>query len=272
MAASTATLAFPGWEHKATLSAATPTGTLYVTPEGNVAVYQGLKAGATNDAARFDNAEVYDISNDNSVAFSEGATVYLDGNNNPAATGLVRVGRAAATNTSSQPVRVRLYRDNSSVKYSSVAASTAVTNTTTETTFDTNVTCPANYLKAGDVIRVRLQGIAPATNSTDTLNVKLYVGSVNIAATGAVDVSNNDIFYIEADITVRTVGASGTIVATGVTALGTAGTVTAKPFYLASATLDTTAAAIIKATATWSVASSSDSCRLDVVNVQLIRA
>lgn len=155
--------------------------------------------------------------------------------------------------------------------YSSVAASTAVSNTTTETDFDKSISIPANTLKAGDIIRVRAQAIATSTNSTDTLNLKLKLGSTVILATGAVDVANNDIGYIDADLVVRTVGASGTMVAAGVTALGTEGTVTAKPGKLASAAVDTTAALVVKVSATWSVASASNSVRLDVMDAQLIR-
>jgi len=156
--------------------------------------------------------------------------------------------------------------------FSAAAASTAVSNTTAETTFDnSSYTIAANTLQPGDVIRVRLQGIATATNSTDTLNVKLKIGSTVVAATGAVDVANNDIGVIDADVVVRTIGASGTLVAAGTTSLGASGTATAKVFNLASTTIDTTASNVVSASATWSVASSSNSCRLDVMDVQLLR-
>lgn len=155
--------------------------------------------------------------------------------------------------------------------YTSTAASTAVTNTTTQTNFDTLATLPASTLRAGDVIRVRGQAIATSTNSTDTLNLILRLGTTTVLATGAVDVANNDIGYIEADIVIRTVGASGTMVAAGSTALGAVGTATLLPRLLASTTIDTTAALNIAISATWSVASASNSVRLDVFNVQLIR-
>lgn len=152
-----------------------------------------------------------------------------------------------------------------------VAASTAVTNTTTETAFDKAVNIPANTLKVGDVIRVRAQAIATATNSTDTLDLQLRLGTTDILATGAVDVANNDIGYIDADIVIRTIGASGTMVAAGVVALGVPGTVTAKPKLMASTAIDTTAAISVNVSATWSVANAGNSCRLDVLDVQVIR-
>ena len=167
---------------------------------------------------------------------------------------------------------IRCPRGGSPLAYANTAASGAISNTTTETAFDKAKTIAANTLRAGDVLRVRAQGIATSTNSTDTLTVKLYVGSLVIVTTGAVDVANNDIFFIDAVIVIRTIGASGTVVATGTVGLGAEGTVTAKPFKLASSTLDTTAANDVACKATWSVASSSDSCRLDVLTVEKLAA
>lgn len=150
-----------------------------------------------------------------------------------------------------------------------VAASAAITATLAETVFSTGTfAIAANSLAVGDVLRVRLQGIATATNSTDTLNAKLKIGSVEVAATGAINATNDDIFYMDVDIVVRTIGAGGTIVAAGVVGIGVEGTVTAKPLKKASATLDTTAASDITVTGTWSTADAGNSCRLDVLNVQ----
>lgn len=155
--------------------------------------------------------------------------------------------------------------------YSAEAASAAISNTTTQTAFDKSVSIPANTLQEGDIIRVKAQGIATATNSTDTLNVTLRIGTVDLVTTGALDVADNDIFTIEADLVVRTIGASGTFVTMAQTNIGTPGTATTKAKFKASTTLDTTAAASVNATATWSVASASNSCRLDILNVELIR-
>lgn len=158
--------------------------------------------------------------------------------------------------------------------FRSVAASTAVSNTTTETLFDQYYTLPANALRAGDVMVIRAQAIATATNSTDTLTLKLYIGGLAgtaIANTGAVDVANNDVGEIVATLVFRTVGASGTFVATGYTSLGVGGTVTAKAFLLASTAIDTTASKVIGVGATWSVANPGNSCRLDILEVELTR-
>lgn len=154
-----------------------------------------------------------------------------------------------------------------------VAASSAISNTTTETTFSNGtVTIPKNSVRAGTVIRFRGQGIATSTNSTDTLKVKGYIGSTALFDTGALDVANNDTFWFDGRITFRTVGASGTLVAEGTVTIGTAGTVTVKHFYLASTAVDTTEDMTLTFKATWSVASASNSCRLDVLTVERVEA
>lgn len=162
----------------------------------------------------------------------------------------------------------------------STAASAAISNTITETLFDKKYSIPAGRLQAGSVIKVRAQGIATATNSTDTLAIKLYLGcadatpptgGVTLATLAARDVANNDIFVIEALAVVRTAGATGTVVALteAPTSANAAGTATNQGF-LASATLDTTAANLVAVSATWSVASVGNSVRLDILDVDII--
>lgn len=222
---------------------------------------------------------VFDVAKQVGVftTFEVGDNVYWDDLNERAVTiggGNAYLGkciRPAANNDSS--VRVKLAAAELPLIYSSDAASSPVFNTTTETPFNKSVTIPANRLKKGDVLRVRAQGIITNQNSTDTLTIQLKLGGtagIQIATTGAVDPATNDIWYIEADLVIRTVGASGTFVATGLQALGVPGTVTAKPFLKASTTLDTTVAQDLIVSATWSVANASNNVRLDVLDVELI--
>lgn len=152
-----------------------------------------------------------------------------------------------------------------------VAASAAITNTTTETDFDKSFTIDEGEIAVGSVFRVRIQCIATATNSTDTLEIKLYAGTEEIVTTGALDVADNDIAYIDAIIVIRTIGASGTLVGTGVVSIGVEGTATAKPFKKASAVEDMTAGLEIKATGEWSVANAGNSVRLDIIAVEKLR-
>lgn len=153
-------------------------------------------------------------------------------------------------------------------QYTNTAASAAVTNTVAETAFDKTYVQPANTLRAGDVLKIRLLVRATSTNSTDTLNVKLKIGTTVLAATGAVDVANDDCAYIDVDVVIRTIGATGTLVAMGQTSLGVLGTATFRPAHLASTAVDTTAAQTISATATWSVANAGNSCRLEILSVE----
>lgn len=156
--------------------------------------------------------------------------------------------------------------------YVNTAASTVLTSFTTITAFDKSYTIPANFLQVGDVIRIRAQCFCVATNSTDTLVFTLKIGSTTIIATAAVDVANSDVGYITADLVVRSIGASGTFVGTGVQSLGVPGTATAKPYALASTTIDTTATQLITANATMSVSNSGNQIRLDILDISLARA
>jgi predicted RecA/RadA family phage recombinase len=257
----------------------TPSGALTA---GDVVVQQALVGVAPQDVAAnalgaVEIEQVWRCAKDASV-FAVGDPAYWDDTNNqmkadpsvgPYAGIVVK---AAATGDSTVDVRLDpTAAAGRRLLYSAVAASAAVSNTTVETAFDKSVSIPANTLKAGDVIRVRAQGIATLTNSTDTLDVALRLGTTDVVVTGAVDVANNDLFFLDVDITIRTIGAGGTMVAAGHTALGAAGTVTAKPKLLASTALDTTAAISVNVSATWSVASAGNSVRLDILNVELIR-
>lgn len=161
------------------------------------------------------------------------------------------------------------------VVYANVAASAAHSNTTTEALFDKQYSIPANTLVAGSVVKIRFQGIATATNGTDELTIKLYIGGLTGTAllTGtATDVADNNIFCGEFTLVVRTAGATGTCVGFGSHALVPAAAGTAAPIYgiLASTTIDTTAAQVVGVGADWSAASSSNSCRLDVFVVEII--
>lgn len=152
-----------------------------------------------------------------------------------------------------------------------VAASTAVTATSDPTKFNLQHTIPANTLKAGDVVRIRAQVIATATNSTDTLALKAFLGTTEVAAVAAVDVANGDIGVIDLDVVIRTIGAGGTCVAAGAGSIGTPGTATMKPIFKASQAINTAAALAAAIEATWSTNNAGNSCRLDVLNVQVLR-
>lgn len=156
--------------------------------------------------------------------------------------------------------------------YSNVAASTAISNTITETAFSLGYTIPANTLVAGETIDIDWQGIATATNGTDTLRIRVYIGGTSgtlLFDHAATDVADNNVFFGTYALIVRTTGASGTVVGRGFgkSIAAAEGTATLKDDILASTTLNTTAAQDITVSATWSAASASNSCRLDFLRV-----
>lgn len=160
------------------------------------------------------------------------------------------------------------------VPYTNEAASTAISNTVAETAFSTAYTIPANTLEAGQMIRIKWQGIATATNATDTLAIKVYIGGIAgtlLFTHAATDVANNDVFSGEYTLIVRTVGSGGTIVGfgTGKSVAAAEGTATYKDDILASTAIDTTSSKAITLSATWSVANAGNSVRLDVLTVEM---
>ena len=160
------------------------------------------------------------------------------------------------------------------IVYANTAASTAHTNTLTEALFSTQYSIPANTLIAGSVIRLRFQGIATATNSTDTLTHVLYIGGLAgtaLMSGTATDVADNNIFCGEFTLVVRTSGASGTFVGFGThnKVPAASGTATNVCVVLGSTVIDTTAAQVVGVGADWSVAHAGNSCRLDVFTVEI---
>ena len=149
-----------------------------------------------------------------------------------------------------------------------LAAGTALSNSTTETVL-ASAELSANTLQRGKLIKIHGAVIATATNSTDTLNVKLRVGPTTltgtvVGASGAVDVANNDVVVIDVTCVPRAApAASTTVLCDGlITAPGAEGTATARAAF-ESLSIDTTAAQLVELTGTWSAASSGDSARAD---------
>lgn len=206
-------------------------------------------------------------------AISVGQKVYAAASGKVSSTGRVLEG-VALTATSADGDYIQVVPEaNVDIGYTSVAASSAVTTTASETSFGQTLSIPANSLTAGDVLEIFTQGIATATNSADTLTIKVKIGSTVLVSTAAVDVANNDVWVIDCRVAVRTAGASGTLVAAGIVALGTpaeATTVVEKAggSFVASTTVDTTAAQTIDVTATWSSNNAGNSCRQDMFIVR----
>lgn len=170
-----------------------------------------------------------------------------------------------AATANGDAIEVLRIDDRDGLLFINPAASAQVTNTITETAFNKQFTFAPNTLKVGDFIHIMAHVTCPSTNSTDTLTLKVKIGTTVLVATAAVDVANNDIAVIDCMVIIRTVGnaAAGTFIAFGTQGLGTPGTVVSKPFNLASTAIDTTISQLISVTATWSVANAGDQAQLD---------
>src|SRR3990167_4706358 len=160
--------------------------------------------------------------------------------------------------------------------FSNKVASGAITNTSAATAFSFTgqaiTAIPANTLRPGDVIRIHAQCITTAQNSTDTLALDVKFGTVTVNAQAAVDQEVSDQWTCDVVLVVRAIGASGTVVAYSnatVDADAAAGPIVQA--IVASTALDTTAAIAASIEATWSVASTSNSCRVDILTVELLR-
>lgn len=152
------------------------------------------------------------------------------------------------------------------------ADSTTVTNTTTETTFSNGtVTIPKNSLKAGDTVRIRGAVRFPSTNSTDTATVRVKLGATTILTIPATDVADNDVAFFDITVTIRTIGATGTLVAVAQYSIGVLGTATTRTQTLASTAIDTTANKDVTVTVQWSVANAGNQAILSNLLIEHVK-
>lgn len=161
-----------------------------------------------------------------------------------------------------------------SMAFANTVASTAVVGSTTaEQAFDVSYTIPANTLKAGTVVKVRAQGIATTTTSTDGLAYKIYIGGTGgtaLITSASADPADGATFLAETTLVCRTAGTTGTFVSTGTyKQVSAEGTMTVKDDITGSTTINTQANQAIVVTATWSVANATNSCRLDILTVEI---
>jgi hypothetical protein len=153
------------------------------------------------------------------------------------------------------------------------AAGSALSNSTVETVLASG-TILKNSLIAGQLIQCRFQGIVTASNSSDTLTVRLRIGGVLgivLIAMNATDATNNDIFTGEFELAIRSIGAPGTMAGVGTfkSIPAAEGTMTIRDDILAQAAIDTTADQQVCVTGQWSVASAGNSCRVDFFRLTL---
>lgn len=150
-----------------------------------------------------------------------------------------------------------------------VADSAPLSALAAETTFSNGtLVIPANTLVVGDVIHIRGTAIVTAQNGADTNTIQIKIGTTVIATSGALNLAANSVVEWDLYITVRTIGASGTIVAEGTIGGGVPGTATAKEVVLTSTAIDTTAAQTITVTDTQSANSAGNSTKLSQLLIE----
>ena len=150
-----------------------------------------------------------------------------------------------------------------------VAPSAAIGGSTAEVAFDENYTLPAATLQVGSIIKIRGFVEATTTVSTDTLTIKVKLGSTILLESAAVNVSDNDTCYFDTIVSVRTIGGSGTMVGSGLIILGTESSAKMDYSTLASTAVDTTGTLLVSVTAQWST-TEANSCRLDQLYVEIV--
>lgn len=154
---------------------------------------------------------------------------------------------------------------------SSVQAGDTVASTASETNFASKYNVPAGSLKVGDVIAVEARGVH-STTGTPTVEFKIKLGSVVLCATGAITTASgaaNRGWYAKAVLTVVSIGASGSVEVQGDGAVFTAANA-ATPADMentAVVTVDTTAAADLQASVTWSASSPSNTATMRSLSV-----
>ena len=148
-------------------------------------------------------------------------------------------------------------------------------NTVTETSIlGTGVgtkTLPANFLAAGKQVRLRMRAFF-TTTASPTLNIKFKIGGTTVASTGAITHSSAaGSLLIDIEFVCRTTGATGTVYVEGYSArFASSGTGYGEMKNTATTTVDTTAALALDVTATWSVASASNSVTVVIAAIEIM--
>lgn len=169
-------------------------------------------------------------------------------------------------------------------QYSALNAGAAYASSTTITdvspggnTAGQAFTLPASYLQPGQWLRVRARGIVSNT-ATPNLTLGVYLGGVAgtaLCTTGAIATASslsNNLWTLESDLRIVTVGTSGSMYAIG----SVSGPYAAAAFMPATSSsgnlvssLNTSSANLVTIGATWGANSSSNS--LQVIDFQVMR-
>lgn len=139
-----------------------------------------------------------------------------------------------------------------------------------------SMTLPANFFDVGRSIRIKGGGIFSTLITPGNLTVKVKYGSTVMASVTIGNLlasATNNAFDFECTITCRTTGASGTATTAGLISYET-GTLARGMAALnntgATATIDTTAAALIDVTVTWATANASNTLTTTTASMEIL--
>ncbi len=140
--------------------------------------------------------------------------------------------------------------------------------------FVNSITVDGTTLRAGDVLRVKGMVKVPDVDGTDSLDVKLLMGTEEIFSTGDLtmtDDAGNDVIKFEVDITINVIGASGKIAAMGSYDTLLNATYDRKTIDKAEATEDISGDVVLKVQGDWSAEHADNESYLKHFNVEHLK-
>jgi hypothetical protein len=149
---------------------------------------------------------------------------------------------------------------------------TAATSNNSFTSFATTCVLPANTLKAGTVVKVRVMVSVADASGSDTLTCNILLGSTSLIATTAVNPgATTDLHILDFELTSREApGGTSAIVGSGRWITNTGGTIAHGTGLLASSTFATNGALTISSQAKWSSNTANTSARLESFTVEVV--
>lgn len=182
---------------------------------------------------------------------------------------LVKIGKALTAASGSGSI-IEVLPEVSRVPYVNTSAEGVGASSTDENAFAASVTIPAQELKAGSLIRIKVAAIVTDQNANPQCDVRLKLGTETLVTATVAAAADNDQCLIEADVVIRTVGATGTLFGYAASSFDAAGTALGSA-QKAQATEDTTSGLAVTVTAQFDASHGDNDCQLDLLEVQHLR-
>ena len=158
--------------------------------------------------------------------------------------------------------------------YVLAAAGSALTNSTAETVL-ASTTIAADTLESGTTVHIRAFVVTSASNSTDTLTVRLRMGTTTLTgtalvSTAAIDQVNGDQCVIDFTVVCRAdPSAASACVGFGMFSDPDAAGTAMKTASIAATNFATNGALLVEVTGEWSVANAGNSCAAQAMAVRI---